>query len=762
MKNLILFLLVFGGLLVMAALPRESDPASSTSDRQVQDLLRQMTLEEKVGQMTQVTIDVVSQGADGRREPHEIDPARLDRAILQYHVGSILNVGPSGYSVGHWQEVITQIQDVAVKRTRLKIPILYGIDAVHGANYTLGATLFPQSTGLAATWNTGLAFREGEVTALETRASGIPWNFYPLMDIGRQPLWPRLWETFGEDVHLVSSIGGAYIRGLQGHNFGEPGRVAACLKHYVGYGFPMSGKDRTAAWISERMLREYFLPPFEAGLLAGAPTVMVNSAEVDGIPGHANFHLLTEVLKGELKFDGFVVSDWQDVQRLHTRDRVATSPKDAVRMAVMAGVDMSMVPLDFSFYDLLLECVKDGSVPLARIDDAVARILKVKFRMALFENPYPDPALKTRFAEPASARQNLATAQEAITMLQNRGGTLPLARTTRVLVTGPTANSLSVMNSGWTISWQGDTETLYPKDKNTVLRAIQAKIGAEHVVFVPGTTFDKPVDIPAVVDAAQRADVIIVCLGEKAYCETPGNIDDLTLDEAQLVLAHALVKTGKPVVIVLIEGRPRIIRTLVDGVAGILMAYLPGMEGGSAIADVLFGDVNPSGKLPITYPKFPNALQTYDAKPADLADGNAYAPQFPFGFGLSYTTFSYSDMTIDRAAMGRRDTIHVAVTVKNTGAREGKEVVQLYVRDDYGSVSRPDRQLKGFAKVNLAPGEFRRIEFPLTAADLSFVGIGNVRIVEPGTFTTMIDSFSLPFTLHDKATVPMTNAGEDR
>ncbi|MEW6509850.1 MAG: glycoside hydrolase family 3 N-terminal domain-containing protein [Bacteroidota bacterium] len=753
---------IVGSLLLIGAMRGTDSTAAASLDRRVQDLLRQMTLEEKVGQMTQVTIDVVSKGVDGRLEPHELDSAKLDRAILQYHVGSILNVGPAGYSVDHWNEVITTIQDVATRRTRLKIPILYGIDAVHGANYTLGATLFPQPTALAATWNRELASRTGEITAVETRASGIPWNFYPVMDIGRQPLWPRLWETFGEDVCLTSSMGGAYIKGLQGADFGARDKVAACLKHYAGYGFPMTGKDRTAAWISERMLREYFLPPFEAGIRAGAPTVMVNSAEVDGIPGHANHHLITEVLKGELKFDGFVVSDWQDVQRLHTRDRVASSPKEAVRMAIMAGVDMSMVPLDFTFFDLLLECAKDGSVAASRIDDAVGRILKVKIRMGLFERPYPDPSLKSRFAEGSSARQNLLTAQEAITLLKNQNGVLPLARTARVLVTGPTANSLSALNSGWTITWQGNEEARYPKDKLTLLRALQSKIGAERVTYVPGTTFDKPVDIVAAVDAARRADAIVACLGERAYCETPGNIDDLTLDDVQLILANAMIKTGKPVIIVLIEGRPRIIRPVVDGAAAILMAYLPGMEGGNAIADVLVGDANPSGKLPITYPKYPNALQTYDAKPADLYDGNTYAPQFPFGYGLSYTTFSYSDMTIDRTAMGLRDTVHIAITVKNTGARPGKEVVQLYVRDDYGSVSRPDRQLKGFAKVSLEPGEGTKVSFALTSSDLSFVGIPHARIVEPGTFTAMIDRFAVPFTLLNKASVPMTDAGGKR
>jgi beta-glucosidase len=360
----------------------------------VRALVSRMTLEEKIGQMTEVTVDVVSKGADGRQEPHQLDMAKLETAILTYHVGSILNVGPQGYTLDHWHEVIRTIQDVAMNKTRLKIPVLYGIDAIHGVTYTHGATLFPQAINMAATFNIELARQEGEITAYEMRASGIPWNFYPVLDLGRQPLWPRLWETFGEDVYLSATLGRAYIEGHQGADMAAPTKGGTCLKHYAGYSFPMSGKDRTAAWISERMMREYFLPAFEEAVKAGSPSVMVNSGEVDGIPGHANYHLLTEVLKGEMKFKGFVVSDWEDIKRLHTRDKVATTPKEAVRMAVMAGVDMSMVPFDYSFYTLLLECVKDGSVPLARIDDAVSRILTVKFLLGQFENPYPDASVK--------------------------------------------------------------------------------------------------------------------------------------------------------------------------------------------------------------------------------------------------------------------------------------------------------------------------------------------------------------------------------
>ena len=456
----------------------------------VDDLLKRMTLEEKVGQMTQVTIEVVTKDVDGKVEPYGIDRAKLEKAILQYHVGSIFNAVEYAYSVEQWHEIISAIQDVATKKTRLHIPVLYGIDAIHGATYTKGATLFPQAIAMAATWNPELARREGEITAAEARASGIPWNFYPVLDMGRQPLWPRFWETLGEDVYLATTMGVAYIKGHQGDDFGATNKMASCLKHYVGYGFPFTGKDRTPALIDERTMREVFLPPFAAAVKAGAPTVMANSGEVNGIPGHANYHLLTEVLKGEWNFQGFVVSDWEDIKRLHSREHVAGSPKEAVRMAVMAGIDMSMVPLDFSFYDLLLELVKEGSVPISRIDDAVRRILRVKFMTGIFENAYPEKSLKASVGSKESTEANLQSALEAITLLKNDKGVLPLKKDARILVTGPTANLLSVLNGGWTITWQGDAEDRYPKDKLTLLAAITEKAGKNAVAYVPGTGFN--------------------------------------------------------------------------------------------------------------------------------------------------------------------------------------------------------------------------------------------------------------------------------
>lgn len=728
--------------------PLEPNNKSDSLDQRVKDLLSKMTLEEKVGQMTQVTLQAVSKTQGTKNQKHEIDEAKLEEAIKKYHVGSILNVYDVAHSIEYWHEIINKIQNIARKETRLGIPIIYGIDAIHGATYTKGGTLFPQAISMAATWNKELAKTAGEITAYETRASGIPWNFYPVMDIGRQPLWPRLWETFGEDVYLASQMGTSYIRGAQGDDISLPDKLATCLKHYVGYSFPINGKDRTPAWISERMLREYFLPTFEAGILAGAPTIMVNSSEVDGIPGHANYHLLTEVLRNELNFKGFVVSDWEDIIRLHTRDKVADTPKEAVRMAVMAGVDMSMVPYNFSFYDLLLELVNEGSVPLSRIDEAVSRILRVKIQLGLFENPYPNTELTKKFASKEFTYANLNAARESIILTKNEGNILPLPKNTKVLVTGPTANLLSVMNGGWTITWQGNEETLYPQEKNTLLEAIQTKIGKQNVTYVEGCSFDKDINTSKAVAEAKNTDVVVLCLGEPTYCETPGNISDLTLNKVQLDFANKIIETGKPVVLIMLEGRPRLITSIEPKIRGIVLGFLPGMEGGNALADVLFGDYNPSGKLPITYPKYPNGITLYDYKPIEKFDGYDYDPLWPFGYGLSYTNFSYSNLKLSKNKINESDELIVTVDVKNEGLITGKEVVQLYITDLYASVTRPNKQLKGFEKISLNSGETKTVTFKLNKEHLSFIGKENKRIVEPGEFEVTIKDLKKKFQLY--------------
>ena len=716
-------------------------------DAQVKELVSKMTLEEKIGQMTQVTIQAVSKVQGTKDQNHQLDLAKLEEAIKKYHVGSILNVYDVAHTAEYWHEVINKIQNIAIKETRLGIPVLYGIDAIHGVTYTKGSTLFPQSISMAATWNTEIAKQCGEITSLETKASGIAWNFYPVMDIGRQPLWSRLWETFGEDVYLASQMGSSYIKGAQGDDLSAPDKLATCLKHYVGYSFPINGLDRTPAWISERMMREYFLPSFEAGILAGSPSVMVNSAEVDGIPGHANYHLLTEVLRNEMNFKGLVVSDWEDIKRLHTRDRLASTPKEAVRISVMAGVDMSMVPYDFSFYNYLLELVKEGAVPMWRIDEAVSRILAVKMQVGLFDNPYPNKELLKEFAKEEFTAINLNAARESIILTKNENNILPLSKTTKVLVTGPTANMLSVLNGGWTITWQGNEESLYPAEKNTVLEAIQNKVGSKNVNYVEGCSFDKDINTNKAVTEAKNSDVVIICLGEAAYCETPGSIFDLNLNKAQLDLANKIMETGKPVILIMLEGRPRVITDITQKAKGILIGFLPGMEGGNAIADVLFGDVNPSGKLPVTYPKTPNGITLYDYKPIEKFDGNDYNPLWPFGYGLSFTTFEYSNLKISSQEITENEELTVKIDVKNTGKMAGKEVVQLYLTDMYGSVTRPNKQLKGFEKVLLNPGEVKTVEFKLNKQHLSFIGLENKRIVEPGDFVITIENHTANFGL---------------
>ena len=716
--------------LMIQCLPAQPDPEIAAK---VDELLKNMTLEE-------ITLQVVTKQKGWTETDFIVDPEKLRHAILEKHVGSLLNVYDKAHTVEQWQNLITLVQDIATKESRLKIPVIYGIDAIHGSNYISEATLFPQSIAMAAARNPELVQKSAEITAYETRIAGIPWNFNPVLGLGRNPLWPRLWETFGEDPHLASVMAVSYVDGIEGEQnlTDDQHHIAACAKHYVGYSVPLSGKDRTPAWIPERMLRDLFLKPFKAAVDAGVHTVMVNSGEVNGIPTHSDHYLLTTVLKEELGFEGFVVSDWADVIRLYDRDKVAETPKEAVRMAVMAGIDMSMVPFDYSFYDLLVELVKEGAVPERRIDDAVRRILTVKFKTGLFDNPYPLYQQKAEVGTEAAAQISLEAAREALTLLKN-DGTLPLSKTSKVLVTGPNANLLKVLNGGWSYSWQGDEESFYPQEKKTVLEAVQDLIGANNVTYVPGSEYDKVIDIRAAAKAAKNADVAVICIGEMPYCETPGNINDLSLPAAQIELVKAIQDTGTPTVLVLIEGRPRVITPVVDKANAILLAYLPGNEGGIAIADVLFGDVNPSGKLPYTYPRYVNDLTCYDYKPLEIHDNiNKRNPLYEFGHGLSYTTFKYSDIILDRTKVQKGEPIAVKVTVTNTGKVAGKETVELYLSDLVRSVSPPNRQLKRFRKVSLQPGESKTVDFQLDENDLAFYDRNNQIRVEPGKFKITI------------------------
>jgi beta-glucosidase len=738
-------------------------PKLKDYSRQVEALLAKMTTEEKVGQMTQLEIGQITSGGDSSIQ---IDEAKLEKAIVQYKVGSILNVNGHALSVDKWHEIITAIQNASMK-TRLKIPNIYGIDSIHGANYVRGATLFPQEIGMAATWNPLLMQKAAEITAMETRAAGIPWSFSPVLDVGRQPLWARFWETFGEDTYLAKVLGVAFVRGLEGNNVGSDVNVASSLKHYVGYSFPLNGRDRTTALIPENYLREYLLPTFDAAVKSGARTVMVNSAEINGTPGHINKYLLTDVLKGEMKFDGFIVSDWQDIQKLVTQWKVAKDEKEATMMAINAGIDMSMVPYSYSFSDNLIQLVKEKKVPMSRIDDSVRRILRVKYELGLFENPMPKPALKSNFGKPEYAEISLEAARESLVLLKNNNNILPLAKNKKVLVTGPTSDSLISLNNGWTWVWQGSEKSLYPTDKMTIQAAIKTKLGNKNFEFVEGTRlvqppnttsinttptmFDEEVNIKKAVDEAKDADVVVLCLGEGSYTETPGNLTDLTLSETQLKFAEAIIATGKPVVLVMVEGRPRVISRIADKVSGILLALNPSNEGGKAIADVLFGDYNPNGKLPFTYPRSTNNYLTYDHKAFEVEEtafGNvANNPQFDFGTGLSYTTFEYSNLTLDKTSIPMNGEINVSFNVKNTGSRAGKETAILYLRDEVATLSPAGKRVKRFAKISLDAGQSKTLTFKLNRDDFSFIGANNKPTVEAGDFTVLVGGMSKTFAL---------------
>ena len=724
----------------------------STVESKIEHLISAMTLEEKVGQMTQLTLSMVCKGAAfDDNKILEIDTAKLRNVLLKHHVGSILNTSTHDLSREKWYEVIGQIQKTAKEESRLKIPILYGVDAIHGATFTSGSTLFPQELAMAATWNPSLVEKAAAISAYEVRASAIPWNFSPVLDLGRQPLWSRFFETFGEDPFLATQMGKAIVNGYQGNNIGDREKVAACLKHFVGYSMPFSGKDRTPVLMPERLLREYYLPPFAEAIKNGAMTVMINSGEINGTPVHADYHILTEILKQELKFTGFAVTDWEDIMMLHSVHRIAATQKEAVALAINAGIDMSMVPLDLSFTQYLTELVNEGRVPMSRIDDAVRRILRVKFKLGLFEQPYFDINSYPKFGSVEFANQNLQTALESITLTKNNTNILPLSKNKKVLVTGVAANSLNPLNGAWTHTWQGQESKYNPKDKKTIYQAIQDEIGASQAVYVEGTTYDRDVNTTLAVKEAQNVDYIIVCIGEKPSVEKPGDINDLTMDTAQLNLVRALAKTGKPMVLVIAENRPRIITEIADLADGVLLAYLPGNEGGRAIADLLFGDACPSGKLPFTYPRHTNDLTTYDHKTSETRDTkfgfNAVQPLYPFGFGLSYTQFSYSDLLLSRDKITYNDSISVSIKITNIGNREGKEVVKMYVRDEFASITPSVKRLKGFAKVALKEGESRLVTFVLHPKDLGFVNAKNEWTTEVGDFTVLVAQMNKGFTL---------------
>lgn len=759
-KTILLILTIVCGSTVASAQQNRLDPEM---EAKITKILSTLTLEEKVGQMGQFTLDVLGKGDNvfSSYEPFELDMAQVELLLGKYKAGSILNTANNRARTPEtWESIMNVLQKRALKETG--IPLLYGIDSNHGASYTAGATLFPQEIGMAATFNPDLMREGSKITAYETRACNIPWTFNPTMDLGRDARWPRLWESFGEDPYLNAVMSVASIEGFQGGNRNDLGKyhIAACAKHYLGYGAPTSGKDRTPAVISESELREKFFEPFRAAIAEGGVlSIMPNSGIVNGISTHSDYRLLTQWVKEDLGFDGVIVSDWADVPNLFNRDKLTHDYKEAIALAINAGVDMVMEAYNPAFFDSIIDAVEEGLISQERIDDAVRRILRLKFRLGLFENPLYTTADYPLFGSEQFIEVARNAARESITLLKNKDDILPLKGTKKILVTGPNANSMRTLNGGWSYSWQGEKTEEFAQEYNTIYEAMVAKFGAENIIYEPGVTYnmagnyyeENAPEIEKAVAAAKDADLILLCIGENSYCETPGNLDELALSRNQTNLALALQATGKPMVLVLNEGRPRLIREIEPGADAIVQLYLISNYGGDALAEVLTGEVNPSGRLPYTYPKYEQALLTYDHKPSQLIDGEmagAYnygaftGVQFPFGYGLSYTTFTYTNLQVSQDTFGPEDTIQVSVTVTNSGERKGKETVMLYSRDLVASMTPDVKRLRAFEKIELAPGESRQVTFDLPAEQLAFVNPKGKWVLEEGEFLLTIGNLT--------------------
>ena len=733
--------------------PAPAIPSDPVIEAHIQEWLKKMTLEEKIGQMCEITIDVVSDFEASKKNGFTLNPAMLDTVIGKYKVGSLLNVPLSvAQKKEKWAEAIKQIQDLSMKE--IGIPCIYGVDQIHGTTYTLDGTMFPQGINMGAAFNRELTEKAAAISAYETKAGCIPWTYAPVVDLGRDPRWSRMWENYGEDCYVNAEMGKASVRGFQGSDPNHIGEynVAACMKHYMGYGVPVSGKDRTPSSISRSDMREKHFAPFLAAIRQGALSVMVNSGVDNGIPFHANRELLTEWLKEDLNWDGMIVTDWADINNLCTRDHIAATKKEAVKIAINAGIDMSMVPYEVSFCDYLKELVQEGEVPMSRIDDAVARVLRLKYRLGLFENPYWDIKKYNKFGSEEFARVALQAAEESEVLLKNEGNILPLAKGTKILLAGPNANSMRCLNGGWSYSWQGHLADQCAGAYNTIYESLCNKYGKENIIYEPGVTYapykndnwweENQPEIEKSVAAASRADVIIACIGENSYCETPGNLTNLTMSENQRNLVKALAATGKPVILILNQGRPRIINDIVPLAKAVINVMLPGNYGGDALANLLAGDANFSGKMPFTYPKYINALANYDYKPCEnmgQMGGNynydsVMDVQWEFGFGLSYTTYSYSNLKVDKTSFTADDVLTVSVDVTNTGKVAGKESVLLYSKDLVASSTPDNIRLRNFEKIELNPGETKTVTMQLKGSDLAFVGYDGKWRLETGDF----------------------------
>ena len=752
-RNLAMASMVCAGSLAGMAQPAPAISADPVIEAHIQEWLKKMTLEEKIGQMCEITVDVVTD-FPGSKDGFKLSEAMLDTVIGKYKVGSILNVPLSvAQKKEVWAAAIKQIQEKSMKE--IGIPCIYGVDQIHGTTYTLDGTLFPQGVNMGATFNRSLVRRGAEISAYETKAGCIPWTYAPVVDLGRDPRWPRMWENYGEDCYVNAEMGVEAVKGFQGDDPNHIGEynVAACMKHYMGYGVPVSGKDRTPSSISRSDMREKHFAPFLAAVRAGALSVMVNSGVDNGMPFHANRELLTEWLKEDLNWDGMIVTDWADINNLCTRDHIAATKKEAVKIAINAGIDMSMVPYEVSFCDYLKELVQEGEVPMSRIDDAVARVLRLKYRLGLFENPYWDIKKYNKFGSEEFARVALQAAEESEVLLKNEGNILPLAKGTKILLAGPNANSMRCLNGGWSYSWQGHLADQCAGAYNTIYESLCNKYGKENIIYEPGVTYapykndnwweENQPEIEKSVAAASRADVIIACIGENSYCETPGNLTNLTMSENQRNLVKALAATGKPVILILNQGRPRIINDIVPLAKAVINVMLPGNYGGDALANLLAGDANFSGKMPFTYPKYINALANYDYKPCEnmgQMGGNynydsVMDVQWNFGDGLSYTTYNYSNLKIDKTSFTADDVLTVSVDVTNTGKVAGKESVLLYSKDLVASSTPDNIRLRNFEKIELNPGETKTVTMQLKGSDLAFVGYDGKWRLEKGDFT---------------------------
>ncbi|MGL4519732.1 MAG: glycoside hydrolase family 3 N-terminal domain-containing protein [Phocaeicola sp.] len=730
-----------------AAIPQDKALEASVEKR-----LKKMTLEEKIGQMTELSIDVLGDWKDGE---FFLDKEKLRNAIATYKVGSILNApGPVAQSREKWQELIGLIQELSMKE--IGIPCIYGLDQNHGTTYTLEGTLFPQNINLGASFNTQLVYDAAKVTAYETRAANCPWTYSPTVDMARDPRWSRVWESYGEDCLVNAVMGSQAVLGFQGENPNRipADRIGTSVKHYMGYSQARTGKDRTPAYISEAELREKCFAPFKACVEAGALTVMVNSGSINGVPVHASYELLTKWLKEDLQWDGMLITDWADINNLYTREHVAATKKEAIKIAINAGIDMAMEPYELDFCTLLKELVQEGEVAMSRIDDAARRVLRLKYRLGLFDKPNTLVKEYPEFASQESAILAIRAAEESQVLLKNNNQILPLKKGAKILVTGPNANSMRCLNGGWSYSWQGHLTDRFASEYNTIYEAITHKFGKEYVTLEQGVTYvaegnyyeENSPEIEKAVNEAQQVDVIIACIGENSYCETPGNLSDLAISTNQRDLVKALAATGKPIVLILNGGRPRIINDIEPLADAVINVLLPGNYGGDALANILAGDANPSAKMPYTYPRNQAELTTYDYRVSEEMDkmegvydyDAVISVQWPFGYGQSYTTFNYENLSCSTVGFRAMDELLFSVDVTNSGTLAGKEVVMLFSRDLVASLTPENRRLRAFTKIELAPGETQKVVIPLKASDLAFVGADGKWIIEKGTFQIQI------------------------